>query len=139
MAWVLVFHVIGFVFWMAGLLVLTQVLDLHAREPSPEARTTLSRLETRLLDGITHPGAVITLASGVIFVVLRPEYLHQNWLRAKLVLVAALVIVDLSVASRTRALVAGNGEMGRRWGRAMHAAASLIFVGVLVLAILKPL
>ena len=44
-AWALVFHVVGFVFWMGGLMVATQVMASESVETSAEARRALERLE----------------------------------------------------------------------------------------------
>src|SRR5438874_12702270 len=106
-AWVLVFHILGFVFWTAGLLVATQVLATHTQEKSDEVRRVLSRLETKLLKGVAHPGAAITVVAGVAVVVVRPAYLNQGWLHPKLFLVANLIALELIGHVRAMALQAG--------------------------------
>src|SRR5713226_3245859 len=93
-AWALLFHILGFVFWMGGLLTATQVLASHTREPSPAVREALGRLETKLLKGVAHPGAAITLVAGIVIVWLQPFYLQEGWLHAKLTLVAILIVID---------------------------------------------
>ena len=35
-AWTLVFHIVGLVFWLGSLLVVTQILAIHTEEASPE-------------------------------------------------------------------------------------------------------
>jgi len=58
-AWTLVFHMMGLVFWVGSLLVVTHTLAIHAEEDSPDGRAALSRLESKLLRGLAHPGAAI--------------------------------------------------------------------------------
>jgi len=137
-AWVLVFHILGFVFWTAGLLVATQVLATHTQEKSDEVRRVLSRLETKLLKGVAHPGAAITVVAGIAVVVIQPAYLHQGWLHAKLFLVAILIALDLIVHARARAFQAGRIELRRRECKMLHGAISLVFLGILVLVMIKP-
>ena len=36
--WIVLFHLIGLVLWVGGLLAVTQVLILHSQEASPETR-----------------------------------------------------------------------------------------------------
>ena len=137
-AWALVFHILGFVFWMGGLLVVTQVLAMHTEETAPEARDTLTRLENKLLKGIIHPGAAITVVAGIVVVALQPDYLHQSWLHAKLSLVAILIALDLIVYFRAKAFHAGRIELQRREFKILHGAISLVFLGILVLVMIKP-
>jgi len=137
-AWALVFHVFGIVFWMAGLLVVTQVLGVHTNEQSPEARKVLERLELKLLNGLAHPGAAITILAGIAIVFLVPSAIHQAWLHAKLTLVAVLIGLDLLVYWRTKGFHKGEVDLKRKECMMLHGAISLVFLGILVLVMMKP-
>ncbi|PYU91262.1 MAG: hypothetical protein DMG25_15115 [Acidobacteria bacterium] len=137
-AWALVFHVLGFVFWIGGLLAALQVLATHTLERSSDAQRVLSSLETKLLKSIAHPGAAITVMAGIIVVGLQRDYLHQAWLHAKLLLVAVLIGLDLIVTARARAFQAGRIKLERQECVILHAAISLVFLGILVLVMIKP-
>src|SRR5580658_9887670 len=113
-AWTLVFHICGLVFWLGSLLVVTQILALHTEETSPETRVTLGRLETKLLRGLAHPGAAIMVITGFILVCLDPSYLREHWLHAKLLCVVILVALDLRLTFRARAFQQGNIDLSRR-------------------------
>jgi protoporphyrinogen IX oxidase len=126
------------VFWMGGLLTATQVLATHTLERSPEAQRVLERLETKLLRGVAHPGAAITVVAGILVVGLQPDYLHQAWLHAKLLLVAVLIGLDLIVTARVRAFQAGRIKLERQECRILHGAISLVFLGILILVMIKP-
>jgi putative membrane protein len=138
-AWVLVFHLTGLVFWLCSLLVVTHVLAIHSEEPSIEGRETLGRLEMKLLKGMAHPGAAVMVISGVIMIGENPHYLREHWLQAKLLLVALLVILDLRVYFRTKAFLAGRIELQRLECMALHGGISLVFFAILILVLLKPL
>jgi len=135
-AWTLVFHVLGFVFWIGGLLISTSVLAQHAEEASPEARQALEQIETRLLKGMANPGALLTLVTGVILVLTNPAYyLRAGWLHGKLALVVVLIGFHWLVLSRSRSFLAGRTETHRRDWMTLHGAIALIFIGILILVL----
>ncbi len=137
--WTLVFHVIGLVFWLGSLLIVTHILAIHTQESATETRKTLGRIETKLFKGLAHPGAALTVVTGIIMILTnRPYYVHARWLYAKLALVAALIVLDLIVYKRARAFIAGENDIPRGQWMAWHGAMALIFTGILILVILKP-
>jgi putative membrane protein len=137
-AWTLVFHIVGLVFWLGSLLVVTQILALHVEEPSAETRVTLSLLETKLLRGLAHPGAAIMVVTGIVLVSQDPYALREHWLQAKLVLVAILVALDLRLTFRARAFQGERIELSRRECTFFHGAISLVFLAVLILVLIRP-
>jgi putative membrane protein len=137
-AWTLVFHIIGLVFWLGSLLVVTQILGLHTEETSPETRATLGRLESKLLKGLAHPGAALMVITGFILVSHDPNYLREHWLHAKLLLVVILVGLDLRLTFRARAFQEGNIELSHRECMVLHGAISLVFLAILILVLIKP-
>ena len=137
-AWTLVFHMIGLVFWVGSLLVVTHVLALRAGETSPEAQATLSILETKLLHGLAHPGAAIMVVTGFILVGHDPNLLRQHWLHAKLLFVIILIVLDLRVTFRARAFQEGTVKLTRGECMALHGAIALVFTAILILVLIKP-
>jgi len=137
-AWTLVLHLIGLVFWVGSLLVVTHVLALHTQETSEAARAALSRLEMKLLKGLSHPGAALMVISGSILLMENPYFLRTNWLHIKLFLVLVLIALDLRVYFRTRAFQAGRIELQRSECLALHGAIALVFTGILILVLTKP-
>lgn len=137
-AWTLVFHIIGLVFWLGSLLVVTQILAIHVEEPSAETRATLSRLELKLLKGLAHPGAALVVITGIILVSQDPNYLREAWLHAKLLMVVILVALDLRLTFRARMLQDGRAEPSRRECLVLHGAISFVFLVILILVLTKP-
>jgi putative membrane protein len=137
-AWTLVFHLIGLVFWLGGLLVVTHTLAMHSEEDSPETRAALGRLESKLLRGLAHPGAALMVITGFILVGHDPNLLRQHWLHAKLLLVVILIALDLRVTFRARAFQEGTVEMTRGECMALHGAIALVFTAILILVLVKP-
>ncbi|MGD1101132.1 MAG: CopD family protein [Terriglobia bacterium] len=137
-AWTLVFHIIGLVFWLGSLLVVTQILAIHTEETTPEMHVTLGRLESKLLEGFAHPGAALMVITGFLLVSHDPNYLREHWFHAKLLLVVILVALDLVVTFRARAFQEGKIELSRRECMALHGAISLVFFAILILVLIKP-
>jgi len=137
-AWTLVFHIMGLVFWLGSLLVVTHTLAIHTEEASPEARAALGRLESKLLRGLAHPGAAIMVITGFILVAHDPNLLRQHWLHAKLLLVVVLIALDLRVTFRARAFQEGAARMTRGECMALHGGIALVFTLILILVFVKP-
>lgn len=136
--WVLLFHILGFVFWIMGLLATTTLLAVHADEPSPDTRQTLKKLELRFLKGSAHPGAAIAVMAGLGLVALHPAFLHHHWLHAKLGLVAVLIALDLLLLRRVRRFHRGEATLTRRECMIWHGAISLDFLCILVMVLIRP-
>src|SRR5437773_11321547 len=113
-AWALVFHIVGFVLWMGGLLVATQVMASRTRQSSPEVRAALARLATKLFKGLAHPGAAVTVIAGIVVLVLQPGYLRQGWLHAKLFLVSFLIALEIIAYVRSSASHAVRSDIQKR-------------------------
>jgi protoporphyrinogen IX oxidase len=137
-SWVLVFHILGFVFWIMGLLATTTLLALHAEEPSPDTRQTLKKLELKFMRGSAHPGAAIAVLAGAALVALHPAFLHQHWLHAKLGLVAVLIALDVLIYRRAQAFHQGRAPLTRRECMFWHGAVSLAFLCILILVLVRP-
>ena len=137
-AWALVVHVVGFVFWMAGLLVLTQVMAVHAEERSPEAGSALKRLERKLLNGMAHPGALIAIGAGTVLIVMQPGYLRQSWLHAKLSLVVVLIGMNLLLHMRAKELRDERSKVRPGQFRMLHGVISALFLIIVILVMIKP-
>jgi len=139
MAWTLVFHILGIVFWLGSLLVVTHLLAYDAESESAEVHKTLGLLERKLFNGIAHPGAIITVISGVILIFTNAQYyLHAAWLHAKLFLVVILIVLDAITFIRARAFHAGRTKLQRKECMALHGGIALVFIGILIMVLVKP-
>ncbi|MBI4463401.1 MAG: CopD family protein [Acidobacteria bacterium] len=139
-AWLLVVHFPGMVLWVGGLLVTTLLLASHTREAGAEAREALARVEQKLFRGIVHPGAALSVLTGLLLILTDPAlYLRAPWLHAKLFLALILVVLDLRIYVRAKAFYAGNLQVSRNEWIASHAAVAVIFLGILVMVLVRPL
>ncbi|TAM81390.1 MAG: hypothetical protein EPN47_11545 [Acidobacteria bacterium] len=139
MTWTLVFHILGVVFWLGSLLVVTHVLACDAESDSAEAHKALGRLEAKLFNGIAHPGAIITVISGAILISMNMNYyLHAGWLHVKLLLVVIIIVLDVITYVRAKAFQAGRIRLQRKECMMLHGGIALLFIGVLIMVFIKP-
>jgi protoporphyrinogen IX oxidase len=132
-AWILVAHIFGFVFWVGGLLVTTLALSRHIQESSPEARQALARLEKVYLRGMADLGALVTVLAGIALIETnRAYYLHARWLYIKLAVVAVLIVLHWLIATRTKSYAAGRAALKRGDVRIYLAGLLAVFVLILI-------
>ncbi len=139
LAWTLVFHILGIVFWLGSLLVVTHLLAYDAESESVEVHEVLNRLEGKLFKGIAHPGAIITIISGAILISTNPQYyMHAAWLHVKLFLVIILIALDVITFIRAKAFHAGKITLQRKECMMLHGGIALVFIGILIMVLVRP-
>lgn len=138
-AWWLVFHVVGIVLWLGGLLFLSRMLGIHATE-ARDVQVRLSWMEFRLYHFVTLPGLVITLITGLGMLALEPMLLQgQSWLHAKLTVVAALIGVDQILRVKLLALRAQPALTSPKPFKILHGLIGLALIASVILAIVRPI
>jgi protoporphyrinogen IX oxidase len=138
MLWLKVLHVIGFAAWMAGMWYLPRLLVYHAgAAPGSELSETFKVMERRLLRVITTPAMVTTLVAGVLLAVWGGWW-QAGWLHAKLLLVAGLVVAHGMIARDIRHFAADRRNRSARYFRIFNEVPTLLFVGIVILAIVRP-
>ncbi|HEV2416925.1 MAG TPA: CopD family protein [Terriglobia bacterium] len=131
--WTVLFHIVGLVFWVGGLLVATALLGQHAKEESPEGQLALGQAELRMLSGMANPGAAITIITGAILSWSQwPDILHETWFESKMALVLTLIVLHVITYTRARQFVDGRRIMTRRNWMVLHGAISLVFLAILI-------
>jgi putative membrane protein len=132
-AWILVAHVFGIVFWVSGLLVTSIALVRHTQETSAEGRNALARLERIFLRGLADVGALLALAAGITLVVNNPSYyLHARWLHIKLLFVLMLIVLHGAIAVGSKRFAAGRITLQRGQARGLVVAVILVFLLILI-------
>jgi protoporphyrinogen IX oxidase len=129
----LVAHVLGFVFWVGGLLVTSMALTRHTQETSADAKQALARLERIYLRGLADPGALLAILAGVSLISTNSSYyLHAPWLHIKLTFVLILIGLHGMIAMRTKAFSTGRIAMRRSEARMLVAGTLFLFLSILI-------
>ena len=71
-------------------------------------------------------------------IVAAPAYLQMGWLHAKLALVLLLVLYHAYCYKLMRAFAQHRNTRGSKWYRGFNEVPSLLLIGIVVLAVVKP-
>ncbi len=137
MLWLKAFHVIAMVTWFAGLFYLPRLFVYHADMQDSVGAERFRIMERRLF-AIMTIGAALTLVFGIAMLVAAPIYLTLGWLRAKLLLVALVVVYHLYCYKFTRDFAQDRNTRTSKWFRLFNEAPSLLLIGIVILAVVKP-
>jgi len=137
MLWLKAFHVVFVVTWFAGLFYLPRLFVYHAAASDREGLARFVVMERRLFL-IMSLGALLAALCGAAMIVSAPAYLTLGWMRAKLLLVAALVGYHGWCYRLMLALRARQNRHSQRWYRLFNELPGLLLVAIVVLAVVKP-
>ena len=135
--WLKAFHVVFVVTWFAGLFYLPRLFVYHAVTTDQVSLDRFVVMERRLY-GIMGIGAALAIGCGVSMIIVQPDYLSLTWLRTKLVLVALLIGYHHSCRVLMRSLAEGRNTRSQRWFRLFNEVPSVLLIGIVILAIVKP-
>jgi protoporphyrinogen IX oxidase len=137
MLWLKALHVVFVVTWFAGLFYLPRLFIYHVDTQDAPGLARFIVMERRLYF-IMSLGAILAVLFGAAMIVAAPAYLSQPWLRAKLLLVLALVGYHGWCYRLMLALRAGKATHSARWLRLFNEIPALLLLAIVVLAVVKP-
>ncbi len=134
-AWLLVFHVLGFVMWVGGLMLVSRLLGWHAQQ-TPEVQAPVGVMLKRLYYAVAVPGSVLTLVAGLLML---NEYgwapldakLEGAGFHIKLTLVFGLIVLDVMTYLGVTRLASGQVTPKGK-AMAIHGLVGLLLIGILV-------
>lgn len=138
LAWLLAFHTLGVILWVAGVFGAGRVMIDHARSGGPGGPYTA--LERRLLFGSAHPGMTLALLTGVAALTQNPAYyLHEGWMHAKLAAAALAIAATIVLSVASRRLGEAQPSVGERAIKLWRGLFMGAVVAILVLVFVKPI
>jgi protoporphyrinogen IX oxidase len=137
MLWLKAFHVIAVVTWFAGLFYLPRLYVYHADAGDSISVERFKIMERRLF-AIMTVGAAAAIVFGASMLVAAPFYLAAQWLRIKLLLVLLLIAYHLYCYKLMRDFAENRNVHGAKWYRGFNEVPSLLLIGIVLLAVLKP-
>jgi putative membrane protein len=123
--------------WFAGLFYLPRLYVYHADARDPISIERFKVMERRLFALMTL-GAAAGLLLGAAMVVAAPLYLAMQWLRIKLLLVLLVVAYHGYCYKLMRDFAQDRNRHGAKWYRAFNEVPSLLLIGIVLLAVVKP-
>jgi protoporphyrinogen IX oxidase len=137
MLWLKAFHVIAVITWFAGLFYLPRLFVYHADAADSVGIARFVLMERRLFALMTI-GAAASVLFGAAMLAAAPAYLAMDWLRIKLVLVLLLIAYHGFCYRLTRDFARNRNAHSAKWYRVFNEVPSLLLIGIVVLAVVKP-
>lgn len=132
-------HIISFTAWMAGMFYLPRLFAYHAEvAPGSAESEKFKIMERRLLRIIINPAMLLTFLFGGLLLIIIDFGRPLHWFDAKFALV--LVLAGLhGFFSRTRKQLARD-ERPRtpRFYKIVNELVTFVFMGIVLLVVLKP-
>ncbi len=132
-------HLISMVAWFAGLFYIFRLFVYHLkyteRSGVPE---TMVEMERKLIKIIIRPAAVLTILMGGILLMLNPALLSAGWIWLKLFLVVLLIVYQIFATYTHSRLTRGDYFLTEKQCRMINEVPTLLLIGVVLLAVLKP-
>ena len=138
MLWVKAFHIIFMVTWFAGLFYLPRLFVYHAMTDDAATAAQFKVMERKLYFGITTPGGILTVISGLWLWLGFGAGAGSNWLIAKLVLVAILIGYHLWCGHLVAEFRDNKNRHSHVFYRWFNEFPTLVLVVAVLLAVLKP-
>jgi putative membrane protein len=137
MLWLKALHVIAVVTWFAGLFYLPRLYVYHADAKDLIGTQRFEIMERRLFVIMTI-GAAASVLFGAMMLIASPIYLQMAWLKVKLLLVALVIAYHAYCYRLMRVFAAQRNRRSAKWFRAFNEAPSLLLIGIVILAVVKP-
>lgn len=131
------FHILGVIFWMAGLLVLTGLIRFFESHPSEKSGMTYQSLCRKYFFGFVVPGIVITSLSGFhqFGVIGVSYYMRQGWMHGKVTLLIFLFAVSWILFRAVNDIKAGKKLNPKKFGM-LHGLVGACIIGILIMTYL---
>jgi putative membrane protein len=136
--WLKAVHVIAVIAWMAGMLYLPRLFVYHCdAEPGSKQSETFKVMEQRLLRIIINPAMVAAWVLG-LWLAWQQGWWLVGWFQAKLVLVLALSALHGFFSRWVRDFAADRNVRPARFYRLINEVPTVLMIGIVILAIVKP-
>ena len=136
--WIKALHIIAVISWMAALLYLPRLLVYHCSAQKGSIQSeTFKIMERRLLKAIALPAMIVTWLAG-LWLVYETGAWRLGWMHAKFLLVLALSAAHGMQAKWVREFAADANTRPERFYRLANEVPTLLMIGIVVLAVVKP-
>jgi putative membrane protein len=136
--WLLAFHIVAVIAWMAGMLYLPRLFVYHAAAtPGSELSETLKTMERRLLRLILNPAMIAAWLLGLALATFGQHW-GEGWFHAKLALLLLMQLCHAAFARWRRQFAADANRHSPRFYRIANEVPTLLLIGIVLLAVLRP-
>ena len=139
-SWILAFHVMSFVSWMAMLFYLPRLFIYHREHADVKAFGDIVRIqEYKLYKYIGVPAMWATVISGATMLYLNSAILSSGgWMHAKLFFLALLIAYHFSLEFLRKRLIKDPYYKTGKWFRVYNEVPTLLMIGIVIMVVVKP-
>jgi putative membrane protein len=138
--WILAFHVLSFLSWMAMLFYLPRLFVYHAEHKDKEQFIEVVKIqEYKLYKYIGLPAMWATIISGGWMLYINSGILSTGgWMHAKLLFAALLIAYSFSLDYHRKKLAQDKNHKSGKFFRVYNEVPTLLAIGIVIFVIVKP-
>ncbi|WP_457605859.1 protoporphyrinogen oxidase HemJ [Nitratifractor sp.] len=137
--WILAFHVMSFVSWMAMLFYQPRLYVYHSEHADNPGFVEVVKIqEYKLYKYIGVPAMWATVLSGSVMLWLNPTLLKMPWMHAKLLFVAVLIAYHFTLEYHRKKLIENPHFKPGKFYRFYNEVPTLLMIGIVIFVVVKP-
>jgi len=138
--WILAFHVMSFISWMAFLFYMPRLFIYHRENADTKAFTDVVKVqEYKLHKIIGVPAMWATLISGLSMLYLNPDIFSSGgWMHAKLFALLFLLGYHFSLGKIKDIMTDNPYYKSSKWFRVYNEIPTLLMIFIVIMVVVKP-
>jgi len=138
--WILAFHVMSFISWMAMLFYQPRLYVYHRENSDNSGFVEVVKIqEYKLFKYIGVPAMWATVISGSIMLYLNPSVFKSGgWMHAKLLFVAILIAYHFSLDYHRKKLSIDPNFKSGKFYRFYNEVPTILMIGIVIFVVIKP-
>ncbi|HYI26266.1 MAG TPA: protoporphyrinogen oxidase HemJ [Bradyrhizobium sp.] len=136
--WLLAFHIIAVISWMAGMLYLPRLFVYHCEADAGSRQSeTFKVMEWRLLKLIINPAMILTWLLG-LWLAWQGGWFAAPWLHAKLALVILMSGVHGMMSRYVKDFAADKNRKSQKFYRIFNEVPTVLMILIVIVVVVKP-
>ncbi|MGB4107511.1 MAG: protoporphyrinogen oxidase HemJ [Alphaproteobacteria bacterium] len=137
--WILAFHVIAVIAWMAGMLYLPRLFVYHADAAKGSDKSeTFKIMEKKLLRLIISPAMGAAFLFGILMLVVNPALLQEPWMHMKLTCVILLGALHGFFAKTVKIFGRDENVRPAKFYRIANEIPAALMVVIIIMVVVRP-
>ncbi len=138
-SWILAFHVMSFISWMAMLFYQPRLYVYHSEHADNPGFVEVVKIqEYKLIKYIGTPAMWATILSGAAMLWLSPALLKMPWMHAKLLFVTLLIAYHFTLEYHRKKLIENPHYKPGKFYRVYNEVPTLLMIGIVIFVVVKP-
>ena len=139
-SWILAFHVMSFISWMAMLFYQPRLYVYHSENADNKGFVEVVKIqEYKLIKYIGAPAMWATILSGSLMLYLNSGIFSSGgWMHAKLLFVALLIAYHFSLEMHRRKLLENPHYKHGKFYRFYNEVPTLLMIGIVIFVVVRP-